>query len=327
MLAAKTILTGDPPLVKVLVPASIREPMPAIDGVDYITVDPAAPVPGEHLDAEVLVVWDQPRAVLNECAARMGRLRLVQGLQAGPDAMLAAGFAPDVRLASGVGLHDGPVAEHALGLALALLRHLPLALQRMGERVWDGHLGGVQALRAEDGRITTLQGAAVTIWGFGSIASRLAPLLSSLGANVTGVARSAGERHGYPVVAEEDLAELLGRTDLLVMILPNSPATTHALDAERLAQLRAGALLINVGRGVTVDEAALMEALASGRLAAAAIDVAHSEPLPASSPLWRAPNLVITPHIAGGRPQRPGVLLGSNIAALEGGERLINQIG
>ena len=143
---------------------------------------------------------------------------------------------------------------------------------------------------------------------------------------VTGVARSAGERNGYPVVDESSLDDVLADTDVLVMILPHSDATSAALNADRLARLRQGALLVNVGRGTTVDEEALVAALESGRLAGAALDVTAVEPLPADSPLWAAPNLILTPHTAGGRPRGADRLLTSQIAALRADRPLRNLI-
>jgi phosphoglycerate dehydrogenase-like enzyme len=312
--------------MKVLVPDTYKGALPVIEGVEIVVVPAREPVPEEHVDAEVLVAWGQPAAVLRDAAERLTDLRLVQGFQAGPDVVLAAGFDPRVPICSGVGLHDGPVAEHALGLTLALLRHLPLALHRQAERQWDGRLGGTLRPRAYDGRVTSLDGANVVIWGFGSIASTLAPLLTALGARVTGVARSAGERSGDLVVDESGLDELLPDTDVLVMILPHSNATSAALNAARLAKLKQGALLVNVGRGTTVDEEALVAALESGRLAGAALDVTAVEPLPADSPIWGAPNVILTPHTAGGRPRGADRLLASQIAALRTDRPLRNLI-
>ena len=128
--------------------------------------------------------------------------------------------------------------------------------------------------------------ARVLVWGFGSIGQTVAPVLQQLGAEVRGVARSAGERSGFPVVAEEDLAQELGQTDVLLMVLPSTAATTRALDADRLAALPAHAYVVNVGRGSTVDEPALVAALSEGGIAGAALDVTSTEPLPADSPLW-----------------------------------------
>lgn len=313
--------------MKLVIPSSYPAEIPTIDGVEVVVVPHREPVPEEHVDAEVLVVWRQPTPIVEDAARRMHNLKLVQALAAGPDNVVSAGFAPHVPICSGVGLHNDTVAEHTLALSLALLRFLPLAIERQRERQWDHYLGGAVAERGDDGRIVTLHGAKVTVWGFGSIASALAPLLRALGAEVTGVARSAGERHGFPVVTEDNLDEVLAETDLLIMILPGAPGNAHALDAGRLAALKHGALLVNVGRGVTVDEEALLEALQSGRLAAAALDVTAREPLPEASPLWGQPNVLITPHIASDRPRGATELLSAQLRALNAGEQLRNVLG
>ncbi|MHA6512487.1 NAD(P)-dependent oxidoreductase [Tessaracoccus sp. Z1128] len=310
--------------MKVLIPDTYTGAIPSIDGAEVVVIPGDRPVPEEHVDAEVLVVWGQSGDVLADSARRMTRLRLVQGLAAGPDTVVAAGFAPDVLLASGVGLHDGPVAEHALALTLALVRLLPLAMRQQQDHVWDDELGGAMLDRAHDGRIITLDGANVTIWGFGSIASRLAPLLRALGAWVTGIARSTGPRHGFEVFDEDSLPLVLAETDVLIMVLPRHGSTDAALNAERLAQLKPAALVVNVGRGTTVDEEALLAAVRSGRVAGAALDVTAVEPLPPSSPLWDEPNVLLTPHVASGRPQEADGLIGANVRALGGDGDLIN---
>lgn len=310
--------------MKILIPSTYGGPLPVIDDAQVIVVDDSRPVPPEHLDAEVLVVWGQSDDVLADAARRMKRLQLVQGLAAGPDNVVAAGFADDVRLASGVGLHDGPVAEHAMALTLALIRLLPLAMARQRAHEWDVELGGAMEVHAHDGRVTTLDGARVTIWGFGSIASRLAPLLRGLGAWVTGIARTAGPRHGFEVFDEDALPLVLAETDVLIMVLPKHHSTHAALNQARLAALKPSALMVNVGRGTTVDEDALLAALRSGHVAGAALDVTAIEPLPAESPLWDEPTVIITPHVASGRPQEADRLIAHNVAALRGDGELMN---
>lgn len=284
---------------------------PADVVVPYVMRDT---IPDEHADAEVLVTWSSPARVLHDAARRLTRLRWVQTLTAGPDAVLGAGFGPDVVVSSGRGLHDGPVAEHALALVLATVRRLDRSLAAQREREWVREQGKEQA-SAEAGRTFTLDGARVTIWGFGSIALRLAPLLAALGAQVTGVAGAAGERGGFRVVDHAGLAALLPETDVLVSLLPATAATRHALDAARLALLPPRARFVNVGRGATVDETALVAALRSGALAGAALDVTETEPLPPASPLWDAPNLIVTPHVAGGRPQHAREFLTAQVRA------------
>jgi phosphoglycerate dehydrogenase-like enzyme len=311
--------------VKLLLPDSVPLDPALPEGVEAVRYDATAPVPEEHLDAEALVVWGNAPGDLRAVAGRMPRLRWVQTLAAGPDAVLGAGFPDDVVVTSGVGLHDRPVTEHALTLVLALLRRLPEAIAAQAEHRWAGELGGLQPLHP-DGRVTTLLGARVLVWGFGNIGQNLAPLLQALGAQVTGVGRSAGERAGFPVVAQDQLEAELGQTDVLVMILPATEATTHALDATRLAALPRHAFVVNVGRGTTVDEPALVAALTEGRIGGAALDVTEVEPLPADSPLWDAPNLLLTPHAAGGRPVGSDELVGTNLAALLAGRELRNVV-
>ena len=311
--------------MKLLLPDSLPLAPAVHEGVRTVRYDSSAPVPDEHLDADALVVWGSSGADLRAVAGRMPRLRWVQTLAAGPDSVLAAGFPDDVVITSGSGLHDRPVAEHALGLILALLRRLPAAIRAQEEHRWADELGGLQPLHPE-GAVTTLLGARVLVWGLGSIGQTVAPFLAQLGAQVRGVARSAGERSGFAVVAEEDLREELGRTDVLLMILPSTAATTRALDAERLAALPAHAYVVNVGRGSTVDEPALVAALSDGRIAGAALDVTDTEPLPADSPLWDAPNMLLTPHAAGGRPVGSDELISANLAALLAGRDLRNLV-
>lgn len=311
--------------MKLLLPDSLPLAPPLPPAVQPVIYDAAGPVPDEHLDAEALVVWGSSPADLRSVAGRMPRLRWVQTLAAGPDAVLAAGFPPEVVITAGAGLHDGPVSEHALALVLALIRRLPAAGRAQVEHRWAAELGGLQPLRPA-GPVTTLLGARVLIWGFGSIAQRLAPMLQLLGAEVRGVARSAGERAGVPVLAEADLEVELARSDVLIMILPATAGTRHALHAGRLAALPSHAYVVNVGRGATVDEQALVEALTEGSIAGAALDVTEVEPLPARSPLWDRPDLLLTPHAAGGRPVGADDLVAHNAAALLAGRPLRNVV-
>ena len=311
--------------MKLLLPDSVPLDPALPEEAEAVRYDAAAPVPEEHLDAEALVVWGSSTGDLSAVAGRMPRLRWVQTLAAGPDVVLAAGFPDDVLITSGQGLHDRPVTEHALALVLALLRRLPAAVAAQAEHRWADELGGLQPLHP-DGAVTTLLDARVLVWGFGSIGQTLAPLLQALGAQVRGVGRSAGERAGFPVVAEDQLDAELRRTDVLVMVLPSTPATDGALDAGRLAALPRHALVVNVGRGSTVDEPALVDALTGGRIAGAALDVTGVEPLPADSPLWDAPGLLLTPHAAGGRPVGADELVSANLAALLAGRELRNVV-
>jgi phosphoglycerate dehydrogenase-like enzyme len=307
--------------MKLLLPDSIDLDLDRPDGVETVVYSVAAPIPAAHTDAEALVVWGNPPAQLRDVAARLTKLRWVQTLAAGPDSILQAGFAPRVVLTTGGGLHDLTVAEHALALVLAAARRLNLLVRAQIGHRWAGELGGLQPVR-EVGSFRTLRGAQVVIWGFGGIAATLAPHLAALGAHVTGVARSAGERHGFRVATVEDLPRLLAHTDVLIMILPATPDTERVLNAQVLALLPAHAWVVNVGRGVTVDEAALLDAVRAHRLGGAALDVFDTEPLPPDSGLWDEPDIIVSPHAAGGRPIGATKLIIDNLTALRHGRPL-----
>ncbi len=309
--------------MKVLIPNTIELPVTA--DVESVVYDIDTEIPEEHRDAEALVVWHNSSSWLRQAARELPRLRLVQALASGADAVLNAGFADDVRICSGRSLHDGPVAEHALALILSAVRRLDRLRDAQREHLWDEAFNDEQSAAATRAQYT-LAGAHVTLWGFGSIASTLAPYLTALGAEVQGIARTAGERSGYQVHADADAAAVLADTDVLVSILPATDDTADLFDAELFHTLKQGAVFVNVGRGATVDEAALVAALTSGQLRAAAIDVAKSEPLPASDALWDAPNLLITPHIAGNRPVGAAGLVDQNVTRLLAGDELINQV-
>lgn len=311
----------------VLLPDTIPLSPTLPEGVRTAEYDVRQPIPESLRDADALVVWGNPADQLAAAARELTSVRWVQSLAAGPDAVLAAGFDPAVVITSGRGLHDGPVAEHTLALVLALARRLPDALRAQQRREWSSEIGGLQPIPGSDGGgFTSLSGARVLIWGFGSIAARLAPALTLLGAQVVGIASTSGQRAGYPVVTRDEAMDLLGRTDVLIDILPATPATRRLVDDTVLRRLPAHAVFVNVGRGTTVDEGALWHALTEGRLAAAALDVTATEPLPPDSPLWNLPNLLLTPHAAGGRPVGADTLLADNLAAFQSGEPLRNTV-
>ncbi|HEY0187187.1 MAG TPA: NAD(P)-dependent oxidoreductase [Cellulomonas sp.] len=304
-------------MTTVLLPSTLPLSLTPPPGVRTATYDVHRPIPAELADSEVLVIWGNPAEQMADAARRMDRLRWVQTLTSGADAVLAAGFGPQVRVTSGRGLHDGPVAEHTLALVLALARGLPDLVRAQQQHRWTGLPGGIEPepYTATHRTFLTLDGAQVLIWGFGSIAGRLAPLLTALGAQVTGVASRAGERGGYPVVAAEQVDALLPGTDLLIGILPATPATRRVLGPAVFDRLPSHAHLVNVGRGATLDSGALLAAVRDGRIAGAALDVFETEPLPEGSPLWDEPRILVSPHIAGGRPIGADALLSRNLAA------------
>ncbi|KIW34522.1 uncharacterized protein PV07_01298 [Cladophialophora immunda] len=316
--------------MKLLYPTSLRLNVQDLEGfsVSLHAYDVKKEIPAELLDAEVLVTWTNTPANLQHAARHMKGLKWIQSLAAGPNDVLAAGFDPaTVTITTGSGLHDRTVAEHTLGLLLVAARkfHEMRDYQMRDPPVWPAHLGGPQPDRPQ-GAFTTLRDANVLVWGFGNIAKTLTPLLRLLGANVRGVARRAGVRDGVEVFAEDSLPELLKQTDALVMILPGSASTKHALNADRLALLPNHAWIVNVGRGTSVDEDALAAALADRTIGGAALDVFETEPLPQDSKLWHAPNCVVSPHAAGGRPQEAEKLIAANLRRFLAGQELQNVI-
>lgn len=288
--------------------------------------NPKELLPEALIDAEILVTWTNSATNLKDAAQRMKNLKWIQSCAAGPNDVLNAGFdASRIVVCTGSGLHDHTVAEHTLALLLCAARRLDemKAYQLQGK--WPGHLGGPQPDRPK-GKFTSLRGANVTVWGFGNIAKCLTPSLVALGANVKGVARSAGVRNGVEIVAEGDLEQILKETDALVMILPGSESTKHALNARRLGMLPSHAWVINVGRGTCIDDGALADALEGGKIGGAALDVFETEPLPEGSRFWKTPNTIISPHAAGGRPQGAEELIAKNLRRFLAGQEVVNRI-
>lgn len=307
--------------MKILVPTVIPIEFTPPPGVVDVRYDVRDPIPEAHRDAEAIVLWLLPPDRLKALPAELPNLKWIQGLMAGPDAVYAAGFNPDVTICAGVGLHDAPVAEHTMALILAAARRLDLTTRAQDDNRWARELTGNQLVKRSG--FTTLNGAHVVVWGFGSIGQHLAPMLTALGARVTGVARHAGTRAGYPVITADALPTYLPTTDVLVSILPASSSTQGIINRQVFHALPAHAWVINVGRGAVIDDSDLIDALEQGHIGGAGLDVFREEPLPPTSPLWQAPNMIITPHTAGGRPVNPGARIEENLRRYLAGEELI----
>ncbi|MFC1420269.1 2-hydroxyacid dehydrogenase [Streptacidiphilus cavernicola] len=216
---------------------------------------------------------------------RLPALRTVQTLTAGMDDVLPH-LPPGVTACNARGLHDASTAELAVALTLASLRGIPGFVRNQADGVWDQSFQSALADRT------------VLIVGYGSIGAALEQRLIPFECRVERVARSARESAHGPVRALAELPGLLPEADVVVLLTPLTEATRHLADAEFLARMKPGALLVNVARGAVVDTAALLAELESGRLRAA-LDVTDPEPLPAEHPLWRAPGVLITPHVGG----------------------------
>jgi D-2-hydroxyacid dehydrogenase (NADP+) len=244
-------------------------------------------------EADVLAVSGLWR---NALLASAPKLRFVQSLSAGTDQYDKALFAKaGVRLANAQGVNERAVAEHAMALILALTRQLHKARDNQRERRWRGMIGD-RALREQElGRKT------LVVVGLGRIGARLARLARAFEMRVIGVRRMARPTPDAAdeIVAPTGLAGALAEADVVALTCPLTPETEGLIGAAALHALKPGALLINVARGRVVDEAALLAALADGRVGAAALDCFHDEPLAPESPFWALPNVLITPHSAG----------------------------
>lgn len=191
------------------------------------------------------------------------------------------------------GIFSVPMAEHAIGLMLALARNFPDSVRQQDRAQW-----AQQALWDLPQHLTELNGRLLLIIGFGSIGKEVARRARAFDMRVWGVRRSAkGDSPlADKIVPVAELAAALPQADFVVIAAPETPETRHLIGAEEIALMKPGARLINVARGSLLDEAALLQALEGGKLGGAALDVVASEPLPPESPLWKAPNLLITPH-------------------------------
>ena len=199
---------------------------------------------------------------------------------------------PDCLLSNSSGAYGVTIAEHLVMVSLMLLRRQMEYTEIIRARGWDVLPGGIHSLH----------GARITVLGTGDIGTEFARRAKPFRpAKITGVRRSA--KSGDPAFDEmrtnAELDAILPETDLLVMALPNTPDTANILSRERMALLPEGAYVVNVGRGTAIDQDALIDALGSGHLAGAALDVVVPEPLPADHPLRDAKNLLLTPHVAG----------------------------
>jgi len=193
-------------------------------------------------------------------------------------------------------VYDEACAVHVLSFMLAQARNLPRALD-------SRTANGTDEWRGLRGSSTTLRGQTVLILGFGAIGSRLAELLRPLHMNLIAYRRKARGDEGVPVITTPDQLSraLASEADHIINILPDNAESQRFFDAARFAALKPGAVFYNIGRGATVDQDALLEALRSNRLKAAWLDVTEPEPLPDHHPLRAEPNCFITPHVAGGQ--------------------------
>lgn len=220
------------------------------------------------------------------------RLRWVQTMAAGGGStVVAAGLSQQeldrVVFTTSAGVHGLPLAEWALFGIVAGAKELPRLLADQAGHVWRERVPA-----------RPIAGSTVVVLGLGGIGQQVARLCGALGMRVIGVSRSAAPVDGVEVHHVDALPELVGSADHIVVTLPGTPHTDGLLGADLLARVKPGVTVVNVGRGTVIDEAALIDALRDGRVGFAALDVFATEPLPAGSPLWDEPNVLVSPHTA-----------------------------
>lgn len=237
-------------------------------------------------DADIIIGNVSP-----ELLRGTGRLKWLQLNSAGTDGYTEDGILPEgALLTNATGAYGLAISEHMIGALLCIMKKLHLYGADQQKHVWGDH-----------GNVTSIYGFKTLVVGFGDIGSEFAVRMNALGSRVTGIRRNQTEKPDYleALYQMDALAECLRTADIVAACLPGTEETYHIFDRNAFAKMKKGAYFLNVGRGNAVDSYALAEALNSGHLAGASVDVTEPEPLPKEHPLWDAKNLLITPHISG----------------------------
>jgi phosphoglycerate dehydrogenase-like enzyme len=301
--------------------AALRTRHPDVDFVEAATPEEAV---SGLADAEIFVVAGPyyPGAVAQAVNGAAPQLRWMHSSSIGTDKFEEGGLPPGVAFTNSAGLKGKTVAEHAIAMLLAQVHALPQMERYRAAGYW-----GRNELRKQ---VSSVEGKTLLILGYGSIGQEVARKAAAFDMKIVAVNRSGeGPPPAGSVAALDSLGELLPEADFLVCTLPLSPETRHLISAGEFSAMKPEALLINVGRGPVVDQAALAEALCKGKIAGACLDVYETEPLPEDDPLWKAPNLVLSPHVAGtGGPlaQRFAELVSENLSRYKEGRGLLNQL-
>jgi phosphoglycerate dehydrogenase-like enzyme len=239
--------------------------------------------------AEVLLLGAVPASVLDHIVGRCAKLRWIHSASAGVDRISTALVRErGLTVTNARGVFSRPIGEYVVMMSLAIARRLPQLLELQRERTW-------QPLRGRE-----LSELTVGIIGYGSIGEEVARLLQPFGCRILATRRhperGTGEGPSVELFSLDDLSEVLRASDIVVVAAPLTDATAGLIGAEQLAEMREDAWLINIARGRLIDELALRRALESGWIGGAVLDVFSEEPLGPESPLYRTPNVIITPH-------------------------------
>lgn len=284
--------------------------------IEYIDKDDIKP--DDIADSEI-ILGNVPTQWLKQCK----KLKWLQLGTAGSDTYAVPGVLPEnCFLTNSSGAYGLAISEHMIGTLLEIYKKLHLYRDNQNNCMWK-----------DEGTVETIEGKKVLIVGLGDIGSSFAVKMKALGAYIIGIRRTKQIIPPYidELYTPEELDKLLPRADIVALCLPQTSQTEKLFSRERIFRMKERSVLINVGRGSAVDTDALCDALESGKLLGASVDVVDPEPLPAEHRIWRIRNAVVTPHISGffhlrETHDRIISITAENIIRYYNGERLINMV-
>ncbi len=311
--------------VLVLIPtdAEMRQKLiSSAPNFDYRFIDDALfkPVLTEDDVAWANIILGNPKPDFIKAS---GKLLWLQTNSAGVEPFIKNGvLAESTALTNASGAYGLAIAEHMLGMHLEIIKKLELYRDNQSARKWESR-----------GSVKSISGANVLVLGMGDIGGEYARRVKVLGATVIGMRRMNREKPDYvdEIITQDELDNFLPRADVIAMSLPGTPQTENIISRERIEKMKDGAVILNVGRGNAIDLEALADALESGKLMGAGLDVTEPEPLPQEHRLWKIPTAVITPHIAGffylkHTHDRIVEIMAENLCRFASGSDLINQV-
>lgn len=285
----------------------------------HFTYAAQAEVTREMVEHAEIILGNVPPEFLKSARS----LKLMQLDSAGAVPYVVPGIMPQgAQLANATGAYGLAISEYMLGGVLMLMKKLDRYQKNMESHEWK-----------DEGQVKSIMNSVTLVIGLGDIGGQFARKMHALGSHVIGVRRNQAMRPDYldELHQMDELDVLLRRADIVACSLPGTAETEHLLDGTRLDQMKDGAILLNVGRGSLIPTEDLCRALQSGKLGGAVIDVAEQEPLPKSSPLWDAPNLLITPHVSGNYHMQQILetvveIAAENLRAVLTGSRIKNEV-
>ena len=279
-------------------PAAYVDAISAAGLADRVAVDALSrkdtPTQAQRADTEAMLAWGSPPGLL----PHMAKLRWVQALTAGVEGWLALPDLPSgLALTCARGTHRESMPENILGALFHITKPYAAVVEDQKQVKWTRRVA------------TPLNGKTLGILGLGAIGQEVARLATALRMRVIGTRRGGAPVAGVEkVLPPERTADILAQSDFVLLLLPATPETENFINAERLAQMKPGAWLLNFGRGHLIDDADLIAAVKAKRIAGAVLDVFRQEPLPTGHPFWTTEGILVLPHIGGGHPTRDTVV-------------------